>query len=450
MRSGDNLTVNPPLPLETLESYARDIFTPIMRGESTTSIWVPMAGRRIINKFIIAYPHYFKKQLEDIEKYILVYIEPLELTDESNSGYLKLISRSIIEEIKKKSERSLSKEESYYYSSDNYSDDLSRLEELILEVSRFEFKIILFLGEFDELQFANQMLYNNLKSLWVHVDRNIQYIFLVKEDVTRPELIKKFGELNELILKNVVYVPLLKEKDTDYVLDFFVSILNHEFTKDERELLKEVCGGHPYLIKSCSRLIALMRGGKLDPTHLAKYLIDHFEPRSACQKIYDLLIDEDKNLLKQIVSSKIKDLPASASYLVRLSLIKNIDDYWYPFGSLFASVIVADGQNKNLTAIKPSELIFEEKNGAIFIKGESVEDKFTRQEYEIIRFLLSDSTKLRSRDEIGEAMWGKQSYEKYSDWAIDQVMSKIRKKLKTLGAEKALSTVRGRGYKLTI
>ena len=61
---------------------------------------------------------------------------------------------------------------------------------------------------------------------------------------------------------------------------------------------------------------------------------------------------------------------------------------------------------------------------------------------------MENSDKLRSRDEIGDTLWGKESYEKYSDWAIDQLMSKLRKKLEKLGIKDRLATVRGKGYKL--
>lgn len=448
MRSGDNITVNPPLPLETLESYARDIFTPIKRGESVTSIWVRMAGRRIINKFIISYPELFKDSIDGSQ--LLVYIEPLELTEESNAGYIKLIAKSIVDSTKQRKEVKLGNEDIYYYSQDNYSEALARLDLLVQEISSFNITIVLFLGEFDEFSFATSVLYNNLKSLYTRARGSLQYVFLVLDDVTQPELLNRFGELNELLLRNVIYVPLCNDRETDYVIDQFSKDLNRQFSEEERQLLKELCGGHPFLLKSCTRLIALMNGQTASINAVRQMLFSHFEPRSVCQKIYGLLTDENKQLLRQIVSTKIKDLPTSAAYLIQLGLIKNMDDYWYPFGKLFEAVVENDGQYKTIPMDSSSDLTFEEKNGAIFIKGASVEDKFTRQEYEILRFLLSDPTKLRSRDEIGEAMWGKQSYEKYSDWAIDQVMSKIRKKLKVLGAGESLVTVRGRGYKLSL
>ena len=78
----------------------------------------------------------------------------------------------------------------------------------------------------------------------------------------------------------------------------------------------------------------------------------------------------------------------------------------------------------------------------------TVEEKFTRQEYSVLSMLLQKKSKLCTRDDIGDILWGNDSYEKYSDWAIDQLMSKLRKKLTDLGVKEKLVTVRGKGYKL--
>jgi DNA-binding response OmpR family regulator len=81
--------------------------------------------------------------------------------------------------------------------------------------------------------------------------------------------------------------------------------------------------------------------------------------------------------------------------------------------------------------------------------GNTVEESFTRQEYSILTLFLKNPGKVLTRDDIGAVLWGESSYEKYSDWAIDQLMSKLRKKLKEIGVNVEISTLRGRGYKFT-
>ncbi len=443
------LEFDPPLPLATLKSYAEEIFTPIRRGECVTTVWPLMSGRRVRNKFIITYPRLFEKEIGGLNKYLLVYVEPLELEEQSHEGYIKLIIKSVLEAYKVQTGKTLS--DNLNLNGTSYSDLLSNLSDLISIISSKKLEIVLFIGEFDELSFADQVLYNNLKSLWRKSLGKLHFVFLVLEDVTQQENLQKFGELNELILTNIVYVPLSNEQDSEYIIARLEKEFNRKYTTQEKSLLKEICGGHPYLLRSCCRLIALMNGQKIELRELKDTLITHFEPRSACQKIFDSLTTSQKDFLRILVSNPSSPVPDDAKILESLGLIKQIKDgSKVPFSELFRSVI-EKGRSINATPAKINgSITFELKSGSIFLGEANVEDKFTRQEYEILRFLLSDSEKLRSRDEIGEAMWGKRSYEKYSDWAIDQVMSKIRKKLKTFGAENTLVTVRGRGYKINV
>lgn len=450
------IKVVPPIQLATLKDYAQKIFEPIRRGENVSAIWVAMAGRRIRHKFIISYPEFFKKEIGDIDKYLLVYVEPLELTEESNAGYIKLLINSIIEACTHKTNKISKKSPVGKYSPsempNTYPQLLERVERLIEEITSQGLEVILFLGEFDEFEFANSVLYNNLKSLWAKSEKKLHFVFLVLEDVTLPEAIKKYGELNELLLQNIVYVPLVEKEDVDYLIDYFGKQYKRKFSKEEKDLLLKICGGHPYLIKSCSRLIALMDGQRLKISDLEKSLFSHFEPRSACQKIFDYRSHSEKNFLRGLIDGeKIRESPEEANTLAKLGLIKKDEaGFWVPFADFFRLAI-----EKGKEGLKPPRavgvrLAFDEESGAILINGKNVEEKFTRQEYEILRFFLKEPNKLKSRDEIGEAMWGEESYDNYSNWAIDQVISKIRKKLKGSGVDSALVTVRGRGYKLLL
>lgn len=441
--------IEAPLPLNTLKVYAQEIFVPIRRGESVSTVWVPMAGRRVRNKFIIGNQELFIKEIGNDKKYLLVYVEPLELTEESRLGFFKLIAQSITEAFHKfYPTGKLVNPKKYYYSTLVYSDQLTRLKSLLKEITDQGFEVVLFIGEFDELDFADTIFYNNLKSIWVALGKKLHFVFLLQKDLARPEQIERYGDFNEVLLQNVIYIPLFEGEEIDYLLDYFSKEFSREFNLQERQLIHKVCGGHPFLVKASARIIAHLDRNKFGIEELEKLLLSHYETRSVCQKLFGLLPEEEKKALQEMVKTKVATLPSSLSIMENLKLVKKDGEYWIPFGTLFESVV---GNQQSLLRdqeVLPGSQTFQIKNGSIFVAGVNMEEKFTRQEYEVLNFLLSDPEKLRSRDEIGEAMWGKLAYEKYSDWAIDQAMSKIRKKLKGIGADKYLVTVRGRGYKL--
>lgn len=74
------------------------------------------------------------------------------------------------------------------------------------------------------------------------------------------------------------------------------------------------------------------------------------------------------------------------------------------------------------------------KDSDIFIKKKQLileSDVFTRREKEILSILLSEPGIMISRAEVAKVLWGEEkSYDKYSDWAIDKTVSRIRGKIK--------------------
>lgn len=84
----------------------------------------------------------------------------------------------------------------------------------------------------------------------------------------------------------------------------------------------------------------------------------------------------------------------------------------------------------------------EESLGNFKISG-----NLTSQEIQLLNFLVEKINQIVSRDEIAASLWGKDWNEKYSDWAIDKLTSKIRSKI-VPNPNLKLITVRNLGYKL--
>lgn len=70
----------------------------------------------------------------------------------------------------------------------------------------------------------------------------------------------------------------------------------------------------------------------------------------------------------------------------------------------------------------------------------------TAQEINLIRFLQKNIEKPVSRDQLAEILWGKSWNTKYSDWAIDKSISRLRKNI--LSENYKIITVKNLGYQL--
>ncbi|MFC1790422.1 hypothetical protein ACFLZP_02995, partial [Patescibacteria group bacterium] len=245
-----------PLTEKTLQTYAKALFEPIKQGESVTAVWVPMAGRRMITKYIIYNLHLFSEILPDPDQYLMVYVEPLDLVDESLTGYLRLMGLSFIEVCKANSGCKLKLEKHEAVFRDEkiaYAALLGQLKEMIQEAIEQNLEVVFFLGEFDELSFANKIFCNNLKSFWASLRPALHYVFLMRENITASHLIKGFGELAEAILQNVFFVPLLSDQDVDYLINLFGERLQTKFGEFEKKAMVKICGSHPFLLKVACR-----------------------------------------------------------------------------------------------------------------------------------------------------------------------------------------------------
>lgn len=445
-----------PVTKKTFHKYAKTIFDPMRRGESVTTVWVPMAGRRMWNKFLIENIGLFKKELPEYEKYLLVYIEPLDLTEESLSGYLRLMGKSFIDVAKKNAglKQRVDLDSNYkIFDDDNasYSKLLDVLKTMLGEVVEAGFGITFFLGEFDELDFVNKVFFNNLKSLWSRLYPSLHYVFLLRERVTREENISRWGELNEAVMQNVIYVPLRSRSDFDYLVDYFSNQLNLDLSDSEKSILWRLCGGHPYLIKVALRVMSRSRK-RVEANELESLLLGYYELKSVSRGILRVRSESEIAVLRKIINGD--EVGGNESEIVdfflMLGLIKGEKGRYKVFCRLFEDAVSNEGGKVRTYKSDDKYLELDQESGAIMLNGKTVEELFTRQEYALLSMFLSEKGKLCSRDDVGDALWGKESYEKYSDWAIDQVISKLRKKLRGEKIKDKLVTVRGKGYKLIV
>jgi DNA-binding winged helix-turn-helix (wHTH) protein len=438
-----------PVTKETLHEYAKSIFTPIRRGECVTTVWVPMAGRRKHNKFIIENTFLFESELPNYQNYILVYIEPLDLTENSLTGYLKLMAKSFIDayNLHPDSKTQIVEEREIFNSETvDYSTLLDKLRSLLLKYTNSGKEVIFFVGEFDELEFATKIFFNNLKSLWSRLYPRLHYVFLVREMITSSENISAWGELSEAILQNVIYVPMLNDNDTNYMLDRLSKEYSVDINSTKREMVKKLCGGHPYMLKVAVKVISQLTS----EVNLEEHLSEYYELKSVAKGILNLISDRGIGILKKIVLDENANNvdKQTLTFLQKMGYIvcKNNSSVSI-FSELFEKEILGGTKEVMNSSKKTSEFLEFDPDKGIIYNGKEIEEKFTRQEYLLLTMFLQNKGKTTSRDTIGGILWGKDSYEKYSDWAIDQIVSKLRKKIKVLGSETKLVTVRGKGYK---
>jgi DNA-binding winged helix-turn-helix (wHTH) protein len=88
------------------------------------------------------------------------------------------------------------------------------------------------------------------------------------------------------------------------------------------------------------------------------------------------------------------------------------------------------------------------KTGELEAGGVCLADQFGNKEAKVLKLLIAKKGEVITKDEIAEAMWGEEADEKFSDWAISQMIMAVRKKLGKLEAGVTIKNIKGRGYLL--
>ena len=71
----------------------------------------------------------------------------------------------------------------------------------------------------------------------------------------------------------------------------------------------------------------------------------------------------------------------------------------------------------------------------------------SKKELQILKVFMGSKNKIVTKEKLGNIIWKGNIEAAYSDWALDQAVSRFRKKLTKLGFSKdTLATVNGKGY----
>lgn len=101
---------------------------------------------------------------------------------------------------------------------------------------------------------------------------------------------------------------------------------------------------------------------------------------------------------------------------------------------------------KSETRKSAAALRIDKLTGVISQGNKVINLSLSAKQYDLLSQFLLHQNEILTRDQIGEILWGKNSYEKYSDWAIDQMIHELREKLSPTGHKDKLKTIRDKGY----
>ena len=249
----------------------------------------------------------------------------------------------------------------------------------------------------------------------------LKYIFSLRHEIT-------VGKLTFLILAFESEFHSRHTQKTDMSLIYHNVIQVPYFTKAEafawlegktnkKEKVWEFCGGIVGLLINYLRSIN-------NPGQF-KYTLEH---------VWGRFSERERHILKSIATTgKVPTYTLELKYMKEHNLIDKNNQI---IGSWIKEVV---GDSAEVT-------INQTPNGLEW-DGISLEELFTDKEKEVFKNILVEGN--LSRYAVADILWGKQAVDKYSDWAIDQLFSRLRKKLESVGiGGDKIQTLKGKGFKI--
>lgn len=232
---------------------------------------------------------------------------------------------------------------------------------------------------------------------------------------------------------NIFEYPLYGLHDTELFIDLLEKEWNVSVAKEERQHIIKECGGHFWFVKEAVRRIA--GDGAWSPNEEGMV----FRLRT----VFEQLIPSEQSLIKKMIAGK-SDLTQEER--ISLDYLKGMN------------VIDAHGKRCMIGMLKDYVLQYEEKpsgivmgKDAIYLNNVPIDKFFSRKELRVLRLLVEKEGNIVSRNDVATVIWPTDTEKEYSDWAIDQLIARLRKRLQTLYiSPKSIRVIRGKGYMLSL
>lgn len=252
-----------------------------------------------------------------------------------------------------------------------------------------------------------------------------------EEDVTHPSIVPFVSDAMRMY-ENIYYYSLYPNNDALSFIKYMENKWTLHLKKPVEDRIIHDCGGHFWLLKEAIRqsdadTYPLYPGEGMK--FRLKIIYNSLQPSE--QQVINKLIRHKDNLTEEEMHS--------LRYLQKMRLFENNRKCLI---ELFADYIVTISESSTELTLKNNHLV---------LNHVPIEKFFSRKEYRVIKVLLENHGDIVSRDTMAKHIWPINTQEQYSDWAIDQLIARVRRRLHQLSlSPKLIQSIRGKGYLLKL
>ncbi len=308
-------------------------------------------------------------------------------------------------------------------------DDYQDIEEYLSKKLNKHKKPVLIILDADRLIMEKRNLLSFFDSIYHKKSGSILYLF--QKNITYKKYLKDLSSYTTLF-QNMVVFPYYNIDDSRLFIDYLKLTFGKVPDQIQQNIINE-CGGCFWLIKQAVRYYSQTRD--------IQQLFSHDDIKIKLQILYKEYEPEERHIMQKIVlkqfNFKSEDREC-LSHLLKTKLIKQQKGKFSLTIPLLQDIIKNDIKEKNRLEIK---------NNTIELNGVSIEIFLSKSEKKLLRLFLEKHNQIISRMKIASILWGEIDQNQYTDWALDQMMYRFRKKLAKLDLDNNLiKTVKNKGF----
>ena len=252
--------------------------------------------------------------------------------------------------------------------------------------------------------------------------KNLSIILFSTIDITNEKYGILVGRCSSLFTNIIVY-PLYSLNDSLHFMKVNCRNWNLKInTKIKEEIFKNT-GGYHWLTRHILRFLR-EHGNNINEALTDQFLLNKVEI------LWKRLTDKEQLIVKKYFMNRLNSDDKKTHEYNYLSKTKIFDI------NLFKKIIEKEVKTDKIHII----------NGELLFNGENISLKFSPKEFAIIKLLIENKGRLVEREKLAEKIWGAKWEDKYSDWAIDRLIYRLRNKMKKIGIDyKLLKTLKTRG-----
>jgi len=410
-----------PLPIKYLKKRFDPLFKIVRSRQSGCFIGLPESAKGGYFKFILENEDVLSSFLgKQKDKHKILYFDPIPFIN--SNPYHWLFQLSIKLEI-------LDKEYKHTQTEDPVII-LTNIQKYLIDLSKKNSHLCLILSKPKVWENLPEEVGYCLKAVW-DVKRQppknpCSFVFFLHSISPSIDEIPDF--FNPILLglnENNIYFPVLDKEETLYTIDRFLSFNGLKLDRKYKRLIFECSGGYYPLITNTIKVCAALNKKTVINKRFIKALFNNKVILKDLQRLWDSL-SIDQKLELQLSAKGVNSKSIYESTLIKLGLLSKSGE----IKSIWLKSFVSEKRYK----IDELKVIIQEKK---YLKG---------KEYILFQLFKKNMNITISRDEIADLLWGKDVQVKYSDWAIDKIISRIRKKMKQNYSNYSIITIKDKGY----